>query len=157
TGASASRTDLSINPFAKPKPPALSVSYSNVDSLEVHAGAANDLITAGLDPQQPTPLPGRVTIDGGGGTHNHLSVGYSAADPCSNWEVTATQVNNRNPDGVRQNAIVYRQVQGLELDAGSKADTIEVRTTSVGTTVKGGGGADDITVGGIGGNLDNLQ
>jgi hypothetical protein len=142
-------------------PATASVSYGNIAYLEVHGGTRDDGFTVGPDSQHLQALPAALTVDGGGGNNNQLTVNYGVATDASDWFMSSVEHDViRVANGSIQNSIVYAFFKRLELDAGSNNDSIDVLSTTQDTTVNGGPGADSITVGGPtvqSGNLDFLQ
>jgi hypothetical protein len=134
------------------------ISYNAVESVTVHGGQQDDAFTVARDAQGLDDLPQTVSLDGGAGSNNRLTVDDSgpAADAMSvGWAVSATEVDRTH--GSHSAMITYARMNALAMNGGAAPDMIDVRATAVDTTIDAGDGADMITAGATNNNLDNLQ
>jgi hypothetical protein len=134
------------------------ISYSAVEAVAVHGGQQDDAFTVAHDTQGLDDLPPTVSLDGGAGSNNRLTVDDSgpAADAAPvAWAVTAAEVDRSH--GSHSAAITYARMSALTVNGGAAPDMIDVRATVVDTTIDAGDGADTITAGAGNNNLDNLQ
>jgi hypothetical protein len=126
--------------------------------VAVHGGLQDDAFTVARDAQGLDDLPQTVSLDGGAGSNNRLTVDDSgpAADAAPvGWAVTATEVDRTH--GSHSAMISYARMNALVVNGGAAADIIDVRATAVDTTIDAGDGPDTITAGATNNNLDNLQ
>lgn len=152
----------------------VAVSYDGVDSLEVALGQGTDSVTvagtadgtttllrggAGLDVFQVGDAQGRVNALGGllviagegdGGT---LSVNDSGDAAANSGELNGERLlglGMGSADQTARNAdrgIAFSGIASLSVALGDGADSFQVKGVSVDTTILGGGGDDDFTVG----------
>jgi hypothetical protein len=130
---------------------AFDVRSTSVDTT-VDAGPGDDAISVGggnLD-----NLQGRVTARGGAGQDALTADDHNNTQP-SAWAVKADEVDRTA--GTATHTVSYSDVEGVEADAGSGDNSVDVPSTSAPTTIRGGAADDTDRVGAGPNNLDGIR